>query len=114
MKLYLTQKQNEENTIQDQIKKRAFITEGQKRRREKNQREELLRESASETESVPDQDLDVEKPPKKPIDDGQEVYRDPSLNEIENSVRKQMKSEFHYIDQIIEEFIHLNHINSTN
>ena len=25
-----------------------------------------------------------------------------------------MKSEFHYIDQIIEEFIHLSHINSTS
>lgn len=54
--------------------------------------------------------MDIDKEPRATIDDGQEVYRDPSRYEIEKNVRKELKSEFHYIDQIIEEFIHFNHI----
>jgi hypothetical protein len=52
-----------------------------------------------------DQDNDKRHP------DGQEFERAPLRSEIELRVKKKLFNECHYMDQMIEEYINLDHIN---
>lgn len=48
---------------------------------------------------------------KSRIKDGEEVYHEPKREEIEAKVRVKLQNESYYMDEIIEEYVNLNHIN---